>query len=562
MDPFNRRHFIRTTGMLALGAAIPWKSFSQRDPEGSDAYDVVVYGGTSGGVMAAVQAARMGRTVALIEPGKHLGGLTSGGLGWVDVGDPKTIGGLAREYFHRVWKHYQDDAAWKWEPKHKMAEQHAPLPPDDQTMWIVEPSVAERLFDQMAEEARVTVVKNERLDRRTGVKMKNGKITAVTMESGRVFQAKMFIDATYEGDLMAAANVSYVVGREPNSRYREVNNGIRPLPAAGRFPDGIDPYRVKGDPGSGLLPRVYPDWGGKPGEGDKGVQAYNYRLCLTDLPENRVPFEKPAGYQDEQYELLFRFIAAGGMNSDFFRTALGGSFLKSDPLPNRKTDTNNNGYISTDFVGMNRDYPEADYAARERIAAMHEQWQRGFIWTLQHHPRIPAEIRRRYAPWGLAKDEFADNGHWPFQLYIREARRMVGDVVITEHTALGREVASDPVALGSYHMDSHAIKLFVAPNGYVTSEGGMFVHIPAPFGISYRAIVPKRGECRNLLVPVCASVTHAAYGSVRMEPVFMVLGQSAATAASLAIERDTAVQEVPYALLKTRLLADRQIIAT
>lgn len=555
MDHLNRRHFIRKTGLLALSAAMPLFNL-----QGADVYDIVVYGGTSGGVMAAVQAARMGRKVALIEPGSHLGGLTSGGLGWVDVGDPQTIGGLAREYFHRVWKHYQQDTAWKWEKKHDMPGQHAPLTPGDQTMWIVEPSVAERLFDQMAKEARVTIVRNERLDRQRGVKMKNGRITRIAMESGRTFTAKMFIDATYEGDLMAASGVSYMVGRESNNRYNETNNGIRPLPLPGRFPDGVDPYRIKGHPQSGLLDRVYPGWGGKVGEGDKGVQAYNYRLCLTNVPENRVPFEKPAGYKDEQYELLFRFIEAGGMESDFFKTALGGSFLKLDLLPNGKTDTNNNGYISTDFVGMNWEYPEADYATRERIANMHEQWQRGLIWTLQNHPRIPEEVRRRYIPWGLAKDEFTDTGHWPFQLYIREARRMVSDVVITEHTALGKEVAADPVGLGSYHMDSHAIKLFVSPKGFVTSEGGMFVHIPAPFGISYRAIIPRRGECGNLLVPLCASVTHAAYGSIRMEPVFMVLGQSAATAASLAIDRQTTVQEVPYDMLRARLLKDRQII--
>ncbi|MBC9929127.1 FAD-dependent oxidoreductase [Chitinophaga qingshengii] len=556
MDELNRRNFIRKTGILAMGAVFPFTSSINPDD-----YDIVVYGGTSGGVMAAIQAARMGKKVALIEPGKHLGGLTSGGLGWVDVGDPHTIGGLSREYFHRVWQHYQADKAWKWEQKHPMAEQHPPLAPDDQTMWIVEPSVAEHLFDQMAAEAKVTIVRNERLNCRSGVEMKERNITRIRMESGRMFRAKMFIDATYEGDLMAAAGVSYTVGREPNSRYGEKNNGIRPLPLPGRFPEGIDPYRVKGDPASGLLPRVYPDWGGKVGEGDKGVQAYNYRLCLTKVPENRVFIEKPAGYHEEQYELLFRFIEAGGMEGEFFKTAFGGSFLKLDLLPNGKTDTNNNGYISTDFVGMNWAYPEADYATRERMARLHEQWQRGLIWTLQHHPRIPEAVRRQYAPWGLAKDEFTDTGHWPFQLYIREARRMISDVVITEHTALGKEVAADPVGLGSYHMDSHAIKLFVSPKGFVTSEGGMFVHIPAPFGISYRAIIPKRGECGNLLVPICVSVTHAAYGSVRMEPVFMVLGQSAATAASLAIDLHTTVQEVPYDLLRARLLKDKQLIS-
>lgn len=562
--------FFFITGVYAInksGVPVTQNQIEPDSPETgrlkkTDSYDIVVYGGTSGGVIAAVQAARMGKTVALIEPGKHLGGLTSGGLGWVDVGNPQTIGGLAREYFHRVWEHYQDSANWKWEKKYEIRGQHTLLSSDDQTMWVLEPSVAERLFDQMAAEANVMVVRNERLNRTSGVKKEGEKIVSIAMESGRIFQAGMFIDATYEGDLMAASGVSCFVGREPNSRYKETINGIRPLPIPGRFPVKIDPYRVKGDPGSGLLPRVYPDWGGKVGDGDQGVQAYNYRMCLTKVPENRLPVEKPAGYDEKQYEILFRFIEAGGMEGDFFKSPLTGNFdfFKPDPVPNGKTDANNNGYISTDFVGMNWDYPEGDYATRARIANEHEQWQRGLIWTLQNHPRIPAKTRRYYAPWGLAKDEFTDNRNWPFQLYVREARRMIGNYVVTEHTALGREVASDPVGLGSYHMDSHAIKLFVSPQGFVTSEGGMFVHIPAPFGISYRAIIPRRGECTNLLVPVCASATHAAYGSIRMEPVFMVLGQSAATAASLAIDRNVALQDMPYSELRERLLSDRQIV--
>lgn len=517
----------------------------------AETYDIVVYGGNSGGVMAAVQAARMGKTVALIEPGKHLGGMTSGGLGFVDVGDPKTIGGLGREYFHKVWEHYQDDANWTWEKKRKMPGQHAPLPDDDQTMWIVEPSVAERIFDRMAADAKVTVVRDERLDRKSGVKKAGQTIVSVAMESGRTFEARMFIDATYEGDLMAAAGVSYVVGREGNARYNETINGIRPKPAPGRFPENIDPYVVKGDPTSGLLPRIYPDWGGKLWDADRGVQAYNYRLCLTKNPKNLVPLEKPANYDEKQYELLFRFIEAGGAKD---------KFLKPDAIPNLKTDTNNNGYISTDYVGMNWDYPEADYATRERMAKEHELWIRGLIWTLQNHPRIPEATRKQYAPWGLAKDEFTDNGNWPYQLYVREARRMTSDYVVTENTAMRKEKVADSVGLGSYHMDSHAIKLFVSPEGFVSSEGGMFVHIPGPFAISYRSIVPKRGECTNLLVPVCSSATHAAYGTIRMEPVFMVLGQSAATAACLALDRNVSVQELPYPALREKLLTDKQVL--
>jgi hypothetical protein len=350
---------------------------------------------------------------------------------------------------------------------------------------------------------------------------------------------------------MAAAGVSYFVGREANSRYNETINGVKSLLSVSAiYPEGIDPYRIKGDPSSGLLPRVRPDHGIPEGEGDKGVQAYNYRMCLTDVPENRVPIERPAGYDEAEYEIVFRAIEIG--TKDFF---------KLDLMPNRKTDSNNNGFVSTDFVGMSEDYPEADYGTRERLAKAHEQWQRGLVWTLQNHPRVPEAMRKFYAPWGLPKDEFTDTGHWPHQLYIREARRMVADYVVTENTAMGRETASDPVGLGSYSMDSHATRHTLSPKGFVKNEGGMFVKLPAPYGISYRSIVPRRGECGNLLVPVCASATHAAYGSMRMEPVFMVLGQSAATAACLALDRGIALQDLPYEPLRESLLSDGQILS-
>ena len=514
-------------------------------------YDLVVYGGTSAGAMAAAQAALMGKRVALIEPGNHLGGMTSGGLGWIDVGDPRTIGGLACGFFHQIWLHYQQENAWKWEARREQKGQHKKLDQDDQTMWIVEPSLAESLFRQLVTHPTITVLHGERLNRKTGVQKSGQKIVSLAMESGRVLRARMFIDATYEGDLMAAAGVTYIVGREANSQYGETINGVHSLLKIHPiFPEGIDPYKIKGAPSSGLLPRVRLDHGIAQGEGDRGVQAYNYRMCLTDVPENRVAVEKPAGYDEGDYEIVFRAIEIG--TKDFF---------KLDLMPNRKTDSNNNGFISTDFVGMSETYPEADYETRERLAKAHEQWQRGLVWTLQNHPRVPEAMRKFYAPWGLAKDEFADTGHWPHQLYIREARRMVADVVVTENTALGRETVPDPVGLGSYAMDSHATRHTISPKGFVKNEGGMFVSLPGPYGISYRALVPRRGECENLLVPVCTSATHAAYGSLRMEPVFMVLGQSTATAACLAMDQGVTVQDLPYKSLQTRLASDAQIVA-
>ncbi len=519
--------------------------------------DVVVYGGTSSGVIAAVQAAKMGKSVVLIEQGCHLGGMTSGGLGFVDAGNTAAVGGLTREFFHRVWQHYQTEAAWKWQERVALRGQHAPLASDDQTVWMVEPYVAEKIFEDMLAEAKVTVVRNERLDRKHGVHKLKGRITSIVMESGREFSGRMFLDTTYEGDLMAAAGVSYFVGREANSRYGENMNGIRSMPDRARDLR-IDPYQEKGNPRSGLLPRVHPSLGGKDFEEDRGVQAFCYRMCLTDVPANRVMVEKPADYNELDYEIVFRYLENGGKKETFVKLSL---------LPNRKTDANNNGPFSTDFIGMSWDWAEAGYDERDKIAHAHEKWQRGLLWTVQHHPRVPAEVRAYYAAWGLAKDEFADTGNWPFQLYVREARRMVSDVMVTENMAAAKEaLPPDGVGLASYTFDSHAIKYYVdEASGFVTTDGGLrrpplSHNPPQPYSISYRAIIPKLQECENLLVPVCLSATHVAYGSIRMEPVFMVLGQSAATAAALAIDQNTALQKLDYGLLQRRLLADRQVI--
>ena len=511
--------------------------------------DVCIYGGTSGGVIAAVQAGKMGKSVVLIEPSRHLGGMTSGGLGFVDVGHPASIGGLTRDYFHRVWQHYESDSAWPWEKRRFIQGQHGKLPPGEETMWIVEPHVAEQLFDRMAAEAKVSVVRGERLERKNGVHASGKRITELVLESGRSVRARMFIDATYEGDLLAAAGASFIIGREANSQYGETVNGLRGPHALGLLKQPLDAFVKPGDPTSGLLPRVRPAPSAPVGSADAGVQAYCYRMCLTDVAANRVIIEKPPGYDERAYEIVFRAIEAGQPVDRFFKLSL---------MPNRKTDSNNHSSISTDFVGMSADYAKADYAARKQIERAHEAWQRGLVWTLQNHPRVPAEVRAYYRPWGLAKDEFSDNDHWPHQLYIREARRMVGDYVMTEQNCLSQRAVHDPVGLASYTIDSHMIQYCVGTNGVVEGEGGMGTHLRRPYPISYRSLVPKASECENLLVPVCLSASHAAYGSLRMEPVFMVLGQSAATAAVLALERGVSVQQLDYAALRQRLLADHQ----
>lgn len=512
-----------------------------------ETYDVVVYGGTSGGVAAAVQAARMGRSVVLVEPGRHVGGLTSGGLGMTDTGDKRVIGGISREFYRRIRAWYVRDRAWTFQPR--AAFRH--LRPDDDALWRFEPHVAEAVFRDMLREAGVRVELGERLKLDGGVTKTGAEITAITMESGRVFRGRMFVDAGYEGDLMAKAGVRYAVGREANAVYGETLNGIAVRHARGhQFKRRVDPHVIPGDPSSGLLPGIHAGGPGEEGAGDARVQAYNFRMCLTDVPANRVPFPKPAGYDPARYELLLRYMTPEW--NDIFGN--------HQAVPNGKTDTNNHGAIGTDDIGMSDGYPEGDYAARERIFKEHETYQKGLMWFLANDPRVPEAVRGRVGVWGLAADEFTDNGNWPHQLYIREARRMISDHVQTEHDCRRTRVTPQSVGMGSYTMDSHHCQRYVDAGGGVRNEGNVQVYPGGPYPISYLAIRPRAGECRNLLVPVCLSSSHIAYGSIRMEPVFMVLGQSAATAACLALDAGVGVQDVPYEKLRARLEADGQIL--
>jgi hypothetical protein len=514
-------------------------------------FDVVVYGGTSGGVAAAIQARRMGKTAVVIEPGKHLGGLTSGGLGATDIGNKAAIGGISREFSQRVKKYYSDAANWKFEkPESYKSGRSSEQSPED-TMWTFEPSVAERIFDEWCREAGVVVVKQERLDLNSGVEQRDGRIISIRMESGKTFRGRMFIDATYEGDLMAKAGVSYTVGREANSQYGETLNGVQTKNATHhQFVAGVDPYVEKGNNSSGLLPGVHDGPPGEEGAGDKRVQAYNFRMCLTDVKENQIPFTQPAGYDERQYELLLRNFEAGETRAPWAPLL----------MPNRKTDVNNNHGFSTDDIGESYTWPEATHDERKQIFQKHLSYQRGLMWTLISNPRVPEKIRTEVGRWGLCKDEFHDFAGWPHQLYVREARRMVSDYVMTQHHCQGRAVAEDAVGLAAYTMDSHNVQRYVDPSGHVRNEGDVQVGGFSPYPISYRSIVPKESECRNLLVPVCLAATHIAYGSIRMEPVFMVLGQSAATAAALAIDGGTSVQKVDYSKLRERLLADKQVL--
>jgi hypothetical protein len=492
----------------------------------------------------------MGKSVILVEPGRHLGGLTSGGLGATDIGNKQVIGGLSREFYRRIHRYYQNGDAWKQETRDEYATRKQGRSIDEDTMWGFEPRVAEAVFRDMLREANVPVVLEERLDLARGVRKDGERITAIVMLSGRVFAGRMFIDATYEGDLMAKAGVSYAVGREPSSQYGEQYNGVaRRWDKYHQFVKPVDPYVVPGDRASGLLPGVQAEPPGEDGQGDRRVQAYCFRMCTTDAPENRLPWPKPKDYDPARYELLLRNFEAGDLRVPWSPT----------DMPNRKTDTNNNFAVSTDNLGMNYDYPDGDYATRERIFREHETYQQGLMWTLANSPRVPEEVRRVFQTWGLAKDEFTDTGNWPHQLYIREARRMVADYVMTENDCFGRRKASDLVGMGAYNMDSHHAERYVDADGHARNEGDVQVGV-SPYPISYRSIVPKAGQCDNLVVPVCVSASHIAYGSVRMEPVFMVLGQSAATAAAMALDGNTSVQKVDYAALGKRLAEDGQVL--
>ncbi|MBA4064804.1 MAG: FAD-dependent oxidoreductase [Isosphaera sp.] len=533
---------MRRLAVLALLAT--WSPAAAAD------YDVVVYGGTASGAAAAVQAARMGKTVVLVEPGRHVGGLTSGGLGWTDSGNKAVIGGISREFYQRVKRHYDDPKAWV----HEKRDEYKFYRKDEDAMWTFEPKVAERILRELLAEAKVPVVFGERLDRAPGkgVKLDGKRIVSLTTESGRAFSGKMFIDATYEGDLMAAAGVSYAVGREPNKQYGETLNGVARKwnTHLHRFTAKVDPYVKPGDPKSGLLFGIDPNPLPADGEADNRLQAYCFRMCMTDVEANRVPFEKPADYDERWYELLFRNFEAGDLRIP----------MKPDRMPNGKTDTNNNCAVSTDFIGQNYRYPAASYAEREKIVAAHLSYQKGLMWSLLNHPRVPEKVRGQMAKWGLAKDEFTDTGHWPHQLYIREARRLVGDYVHTELDCRRKRETPKSVGMGSYNMDSHNCARYVTPEGTVQNEGDVQEGTGGPYRISYGSIVPKAGECPNLLVPVCVSSSHIAYGSIRMEPVFMVLGQSAATAAAVAIDDKVDVQAVDYEKLRKRLVADKQVV--
>ncbi|HER08817.1 MAG TPA: FAD-dependent oxidoreductase [Bacteroides sp.] len=539
------KKFIIVLTVLTLGCRHPG-----RHPQ---EYDLVIYGGTSAGIVAAVQAVRMEKSVLVVNPGIHIGGLTTGGLGQTDIGNKQVIGGISREFYRRIRSYYEDTLHWEWEKRsdYRDGGQTRTLP-DDDAMWTFEPRAAMSVFNDLITEHSIPVIHNQRISLQEGVVKENGQITAIKLESGRLIRGKMFMDATYEGDLMAMSGVSYTLGREAVSEYGETLNGVQTEMAVHhQFGQNVDPYVVTGDSASGLLPGIFEN-PGEEGSGDRKIQAYCFRMCLTDVPGNRILLRRPGPYNEQEYELLFRALEQG------YR----GPFFIMSMMPNRKTDANNNGCFSSDFIGRNYAYPGGDYKTREEIIRAHRIYQLGLLWTLANHPRVPEEVRAEWQQWGLPADEYPGNGHWTPQLYIREARRMVSDYVMTQHHCMQESVSAEqPVGMGAYTMDSHHVQRYVNAAGFVKNEGDVQVGGFSPYPIDYRAIVPKKEECTNLLVPVCLSATHIAFGSIRMEPVFMVLAQSAATAACLSIDEHVALQDLDYNKLRRRLIEDKQVLS-
>ncbi len=498
-------------------------------------FDLVVYGGTAGGVVTAVSGAREGLRVVLLEPGTHLGGMTTGGLSRTDVGKREVIGGMALEFYRRLGKRYEVGRYGQ------------------DVAWYFEPHVGEQVLDEMLREAKVTVVKRQRLREQSGVRKSGTRVTAAVLEDGSVYEGRVFADCSYEGDLMAQAKVRYTWGREGIAEHGESLAGVRDRTPKHQFLVRVSPFDGEGK----LLPEVSAaSTKGEVGAADRKVQAYNFRMILSDEPENQVAFPKPAGYDPKRFELLARLLQATKEKTGKWPRF--GDLCNPLPIPNHKVDTNNNGAFSTDYIGKDWEYPEGSYAVRARIWKEHEEYTKGFFWFLGHDARVPEELRNEVNGWGVAKDEFQDTDHWPNQLYVREARRMVGEYVMVQKDLQTELSKPDVIGMGSYNSDSHNIQRLATADGAVENEGDMQVAV-TPYQIPFRVVLPKRVDATNLLVPVCFSASHVAYSSLRMEPQYMILGHAAGVAAAMAHRGDAAVQDVNVAELQRKLAAQGMV---
>lgn len=499
-------------------------------------YDVCIYGATSAGVVAAYTIAKQGKSVLLIANSTHIGGLSSGGLGQTDIGNKHVIKGISRDFYRKLGNVYGSLESWQFEPKEALI-----------------------VFRHYIKEANVDFVTNYFIDK---VNKDNNEIKSIIIKSDKdnlnTINAKKFIDASYEGDLMAAANVSYVVGREGNAKYNESYNGVY-LPkyraeSSGyhQFPDNISPYKIANDSSSGLVFGVQNIPLQANGSADKSMQAYNFRLTLTDSVQNQIPFTRPMGYDSTKYELLVRLFEAQPNLREI------NDYFIWSKMPNRKTDVNNRGGFSTDYIGANHSYPNGSPAARKKIFDDHVAYTQGLLYFYATDPRVPKQLQEYVRKWGYPKDEFINNNHFTPQLYVREARRMVGDYVMTEHNCLGKEVVADGVAYAAYTMDSHNTQRLIV-DGMVKNEGNLEIGGFSPYPIAYRSLLPKRNEVSNLIVPVCMSASHIAYGSIRMEPVFMLLGQVAGLASVISLQENKELHDIDYSLINKSLEEDPYI---
>ncbi len=511
--------------ILLAFAIFPWQAGAQSESR----VDVLVYGGTAAGVMTAYAAAKEGAHVVLLTPDGHLGGMVTGGLSATDIGDSRVIGGYTRLLYQRASDHYGNRGL------------------ASRNDWLVEPHVAEEILEDMLRETGVQILRRARLREQNGVALSaNSRIASVTTVDGEEFTAKVFVDCSYDGDLLAQSGVSYSWGRESKDTYGESLAGVQNIKPQHQFAWPI--YAYADDH------RLYPDVSPGPlqpaGSGDQEVQAYNFRLVLTDDPNNRLPFSRPTNYDPSRFALLSKYLRQ--FSSHMRREPTLNDFFYPVRIPNGKADFNNNGPISTDYIGHSAAYPDANYADKERIREDHLRYTQSLLYFLTHDPVVPTKLKDELLAWGLPKDEFQDSDHWPRELYIREGRRMIGAYVVTQRDLQSDRTKPDAIGMGSYTSDSHNVQRVAMPDGSVRNEGDMQVPV-SPYEIPYRAITPRRDQVQNLLVPVCLSASHVAYSSLRMEPQFMIMGQAAGVAAAIAARSNSPVQDVDIKALQRAL---------
>jgi ribulose 1,5-bisphosphate synthetase/thiazole synthase len=502
--------------------------------------DICILGGSEAGFTAAIQASRLGKKVVLIEPTGHPGGMVVEGLGKdMRFGNARVIGGIAREFYEKVEAHYGLKAEFenpKWYSKY-------------------EPSIAEAVIEQMLEEEKnITIIRNTRIKEQNGVEKKGNRIEKVILENGSEIKAKVFVDASIEGHLLHFAGITTETIREGNEKYGEKLNGVQEVNTFKQFTVDVDPYIIEGDSTSGLISTIQAGELGNHGDPSHYIQGFCFRMCLTKDEQNKLPINKPEDYVSERYEIYRRHLKEGGQ-----------LFRPEANRHNGKTDIGSWHDLSANLYGENWEYPQGDYEKQDSIIQYHRSFTLGLLWFLQNDESVDSLTRANWEGWGLPKDEFTDNGNWPRRLYIRSGRRMVSEYVITEHNVdiKVKDTVSDPIAIAWWPPDVHHARRIVK-DGKAYNEG--FTHVEndgtwKPFKISFQATVPKKDECSNVLTPTCLSSSYVGYGSIRIVPTFMIMGQSVGAAATIAVNENLDVQDIPFPELEKVLLSQNQLLA-